>query len=81
MVFGKMVLGFVAVASIAVLSAGCGGGLDEEDAKELCDQERAAKSQCVTDESFSQCLTAYEECDGTVVPQATCPEEYICDEN
>lgn len=77
----KMVQGLVAVASIAALSAGCGGGLDEDEAKDLCDQERAAKSQCVTDTAYSQCLSVYEECDGTVVPQAACPEEYLCDEN
>lgn len=60
---------------------GCNEGLDEEEAKVRCDQERAARGAFVTDEAYDQCLDCHMECgeecrvSSDAVPTFTCPAE------
>ena len=72
-------VGFAALLMITAAAAfGCGSGLSVEDATLRCDQEKAAKPQFVTFESYNQCLTCYEQCGDDCVIGATAPSTYTC---
>ncbi len=66
-----------AVAFVAVLSAGC-GGLGKDDADLRCNQEKAAKAACFDDTVYAACEDCYMRCGDQCIPQATCPETYLC---
>lgn len=74
----RMVLGSVTFIVLLAASAGCKGYSDDK-ARTVCEQEQTAKAQCVTDESFDQCVACYKECGNTCRAQADCPEQYSCD--
>ena len=64
-----------------VLALTRGSGLDEEEAKVRCDQEKAARGAFVTEEAYAQCMDCHQECgddcrvSSDAVPQFTCPAE------
>lgn len=71
-------LGGVMVLSILGLCLpGC-GGLSKEDAELRCNQEKAAKNQCYTDEVFNACVACFEDCGDECIADATCPATYHC---
>lgn len=61
------------------LLAGCDGGLSTQEAIVRCDQERTSKAT-VTDESYQECLTCYEECGDDCKALDTSPETYTCED-
>ena len=69
--------GWFAIATAASLF-GCGSGLSAADAKVRCDQERASKTECVTDASYNACLQCEEQCGDSCQSAAACPERYAC---
>jgi hypothetical protein len=79
----RISLVFVSLFAFSALTSviGCSDGLDPEQAKVRCDQERAARGAFVTDEAYQQCLDCHEECgdncrvSSDAVPQFTCPAE------
>lgn len=63
---------------VAVFSIGCGSGISAADAQTRCDQDRAAKGAFVTDASYQQCLSCFEQCGDQCAAKATSPETYAC---
>jgi hypothetical protein len=61
------------------LVASC-GGLSTEDAEQRCTQLRTAVPSCVTDASYKECVSCYEECGDDCKPTAACPQTYACTE-
>lgn len=72
----------VALSALTLLftQAACGSGYDEERAKTVCEQERAAKAPIFTDDDFAKCVACYEECGDGCVPKHTTPYDYVCAE-
>jgi hypothetical protein len=76
----RRVFGSVTFIMFLAVGAGC-QGYSKEKATVVCDQERTAKAQCVTDASFDQCVACYQECGNGCRAQALCPEEYSCNDD
>lgn len=74
--FGKL-CGFVVISMVTLGAFAC-GGLSEEEIKLRCDQEKAAKPQIFTEESYKQCLTCYEFCGDECIPISSTPATYEC---
>jgi hypothetical protein len=70
-------LGIATFMVLLAAATGC-GGFSQEKAEARCEQERYAKSQCVTDTAFDACVACYKECGDGCDARATCPEEYTC---
>jgi hypothetical protein len=68
----------LSAAAIAASAIGCGSGLSTEDATLRCDQERAAKDACFTDEAYTQCVSCHEECGDACAVLESCPVQYSC---
>ena len=75
----RKTFGGVLFAMLVASALGCGGYSDEK-AKTRCDQERFAKSACMTDTEYEECMACYKECGDSCEPLAKCPEAYSCDD-
>jgi hypothetical protein len=74
-----LVRGLAAVFVVAsTLAFGCGSGLSSTQATTFCDQEQMNKAFCFNATVYQSCLTCYENCGDSCVPQELCPEEYLC---
>jgi hypothetical protein len=74
----SLALGLALGLALSAAVLGCGSGLSTEDAQLRCDQERAAKDQCFTDEAYAQCVSCYEECGDSCATLTSCPVQYSC---
>lgn len=64
--------------ALSAAAIGCGSGLSTEDATLRCDQERAAKTACFTDEAYAQCVSCHENCGDSCAVLESCPVQYAC---
>ena len=72
--------GALALAATALVSAGCGGGLDTEDAQLRCDQLRTSIIT-MTQVSYDDCVACHEECgDDCEMNSLTSPPTFDCAE-
>lgn len=73
----RKALGGVMFVMLLAAALGC-GGFSEAKAKDRCDQERYAKSQCMTDTVYEECVDCYMQCGDSCEALAKCPEVYSC---
>lgn len=72
-------LGWTVITMLAMLAAGCGDeGRTQEEATIWCDQDKAAKTATVTQDSYDQCMSCQQACGDSCRAQATAPETYKC---
>jgi hypothetical protein len=57
----------------------CGSGLDPEEAKTYCDQERQTDPTCVDDAAYQSCLSCYEDCGVDCLRGESCPLQFSCE--
>ncbi len=65
--------------SLVTLGAGC-GGLSTEESQQRCAQLRDAVPSCMTDESYSACVSCYEDCGDGCSASGACPQTFTCEE-
>ena len=71
-------LALALLSALPLVALGCGDGLSTDDAKLRCDQERAAKTACFTDQAYDQCVQCNEECGDKCATLESCPVQYAC---
>jgi hypothetical protein len=75
--WARALLASVAVATIGSTTYGCSGYSDDE-AVERCQAEQQAKASEFDDQSYSSCLSCFEDCGDSCAADDTSPERYSC---
>lgn len=68
-----------AVLSTVVLGAGCGGGFDNPEAVEICEDIRERQDGSMTDATLAECVGCFEECGRSCAQLETIPLQFLCE--